>query len=263
MSHALNSPHTPPLNPLSGRAPGSKTDSALTSAVPRARILVIEDDSAIAEVIFGHLNADYDLVIEADGLRGFQRANEETWSLIVLDVRLPNKDGLEICRDLRAHSNDTPVLMLTSRSGELDRVLGLEMGADDYMVKPFSMLELGARIKALLRRAAKSTAPAPEVSRLSVANMQLDLRTHECWRGGQALTLTSTEFDLLALFMSHPGTVFTRVELLERVWGYGHSGYEHTVNSHINRLRAKLENNPSSPSIIVTVWGVGYKFNGG
>ena len=151
--------------------------------------------------------------------------------------------------------------MLTSRSGELDRVLGLEMGADDYLVKPFSMLELGARVKALIRRSATGLNAVRQVEVLSAAGLTLNQRSRECSRDGQPLELTSKEFDLLAWFMAHPGTVFSRSELLEHIWGYAHSGYEHTVNSHINRLRAKLETDPSSPGIIVTVWGVGYRFN--
>ncbi len=224
------------------------------------RLLLIEDDESIASLIRLHLQDDYQLAVEHDGLSGFCRAQEETWSLILLDLRLPSKDGLEICRDLRAAANNTPLLMLTSRSGEFDRVLGLEMGADDYLVKPFSMLELGARVKALIRRSAIKPVNPDVNDILSASGLELNQRTRECIRHGRKLELTSKEFDLLAWFMSHPGTVFSRADLLEKIWGYGHSGYEHTVNSHINRLRAKLEDDPSSPQIITTVWGVGYKF---
>lgn len=226
-----------------------------------ARVLLIEDDEAIADLIGMHLSPDYDLTVEHDGAAGFRRAQEESWSAILLDLRLPSKDGLEICRDLRASLNDTPVLMLTSRSGELDRVLGLEMGADDYLVKPFSMLELGARVKALIRRSATALHAVRQTDVLAAAGLTLNQRARECLKAGQPLELTSKEFDLLAWFMAHPGTVFSRSELLEHIWGYAFSGYEHTVNSHINRLRAKLETDPSSPQIITTVWGVGYKFH--
>lgn len=239
----------------------NQTHAIRTTTAEPARLLLIEDDEAIAGLIRLHLSSDYSLTVEHDGLTGFRRAEEEQWSAILLDLRLPSKDGLEICRDLRARLNDTPLLMLTSRSGELDRVLGLEMGADDYLVKPFSMLELGARVKALIRRSATGLNAVRQVEVLSAAGLTLNQRSRECSRDGHPLELTSKEFDLLAWFMAHPGTVFSRSELLEHIWGYAHSGYEHTVNSHINRLRAKLETDPSSPGIIVTVWGVGYRFN--
>lgn len=237
------------------------TMSHLPSDTPLKRILLIEDDSAIADLVSLHLSESYQIDVEQDGLAGYQKALEGNWSLILLDLRLPSKEGLEICRDLRANSIETPLLMLTSRSGELDRVLGLEMGADDYLVKPFSMLELEARIKALLRRTGSQNHQAESKAQLEVADLELSQRTRECFKNKRKLDLTSKEFDLLAFFMSHPGTVFSRVQLLEEVWGYGHCGYEHTVNSHINRLRAKLEVDSSHPDLIQTVWGVGYKLN--
>lgn len=224
-------------------------------------ILLIEDDKSIANLVSLHIGDSYALSVEHDGLVGFTRAKEESWSLILLDLRLPSKDGLEICRDLRAHSVDTPLLMLTSRSSELDRVVGLEMGADDYLVKPFSMLELEARIKALLRRVKMDSETKTEKGILSLGQLKLNQRTREAYKDDDALELTSKEFDLLAFFMSQPGTVFSRTDLLNNVWGYAHSGYEHTVNSHINRLRAKLEVNPAEPELLVTVWGVGYKIH--
>jgi len=179
----------------------------------RQRILVVEDERDIAELIRLHLSdLDYVVTIARDGNDGLRAAFAQQWSLVILDLRLPGIDGLDICRRIRQQSAYVPILMLTSKSSELDRVVGLEVGADDYVTKPFSVLELTAR-----------------------------------------------EFDLLLYFASNPGRVFRRSELLDRVWGYGHDGYEHTVNSHINRLRAKIEDDPSNPQLIVTVWGVGYK----
>lgn len=225
-------------------------------------ILLIEDDASISNVVKLHLKNTYHVEAALDGAEGYQKALTGDWSVILLDLRLPGKDGLEICRDLRANSVDTPVLMLTSRSGELDRVLGLEMGADDYLVKPFSLLELEARIKALLRRSRVAPAPTGKnTGVLTAADIRLCEKTHQVHKGDELLELTAKEFDLLAHFMRSPTEVFTRAQLLETVWGYGHSGYEHTVNSHINRLRAKVETDPADPQLIVTVWGVGYKFD--
>lgn len=227
------------------------------------QILLIEDDSHIADLVILHLQPSYEVVRADTGDKGFELALQAHWSLILLDLRLPNKDGLEICRDLRAKDIKTPILMLTSRAGELDRVLGLEMGADDYLVKPFSFLELEARIKALLRRVGNQQdhiTPA-EPEQLCVADICLCEKRHQAFKADQALDLTAKEFELLAFFMRRPGQVFSRSDLLSEVWGYGHSGYEHTVNSHINRLRGKIEENPAQPDFIVTVWGVGYKLN--
>lgn len=225
-------------------------------------ILLIEDDASISDLVKLHLKNTYHVEAALDGAEGYQKALSGKWSVILLDLRLPGKDGLEICRDLRANSVDTPVLMLTSRSGELDRVLGLEMGADDYLVKPFSLLELEARIKALLRRSRPAPAAAEKNdSVLTAADIRLCEKTHQVHKAEELLELTAKEFDLLAHFMRSPTEVFTRAQLLETVWGYGHSGYEHTVNSHINRLRAKVETDPADPQLIVTVWGVGYKFD--
>ena len=235
---------------------------AITSSVDTPpHILLVEDDSTIADLVCLHLQPSYEITRAEEGEKGFELAKSSSWSMILLDLRLPKKDGLEICRDLRAHNIDTPILMLTSRAGELDRVLGLEMGADDYLVKPFSFLELEARIKALLRRANNLSGATAnnEPEQLCIADLCLCEKTHQVTKAGQALELTAKEFDLLAFFMRHPDEVFSRNDLLSEIWGYGHSGYEHTVNSHINRLRGKIEPNPTEPNLIVTVWGVGYK----
>lgn len=229
-------------------------------------ILVIEDDPDIAGLIQMHLSEQYQsVVIASDGLVGYQLAIEQHWDLILLDLRLPGKDGLQLCRQLRTEQHYVPILMLTSQSGELDRVSGLESGADDYVTKPFSVIELQARIRAILRRVdvmgrKSNDTPSEEVRlRSPDRSIELDSRCHKVTKHGQALELTAKEFALLSYFLRHPGSVFSRTQLLEHVWGYGHEGYEHTVNSHINRLRAKIEDNPTQPSLITTVWGVGYK----
>jgi len=225
------------------------------------KILLVEDDTAIADLVSLHLQPSYKVQRASRGDEGYALACEESWDAILLDLRLPKKDGLEICRDLRANANDTPILMLTSRASELDSVLGLEMGADDYMTKPFSFLELEARIKALLRRAKVNQTEQTQTETLLVGDLSICQKTHSAKKRSRSLDLTAKEFDLLSLFMRSPGQVFSRSELLSDIWGYGHSGYEHTVNSHINRLRSKIESNPADPQYIVTVWGVGYKLN--
>ena len=246
-------------------AVSSDTSSSDCSAQELRRILVVEDDPDIASLIQLHLQTQFgEVVVANDGLTGFELAWQQEWSLVVLDLQLPGKDGLEICRDLRGRGIAVPVLMLTSRSGEMDRVLGLEMGADDYLLKPFSVIELIARIKAILRRiqterqAAQASVRADElVSHRH--QLVMNLRQHRASKAGRPLDLTAREFDLLSYFMQHPDDAFSRSHLLTRIWGQGQEGYEHTVNSHINRLRAKIEDDPSEPRIIVTVWGVGYR----
>lgn len=235
----------------------------------RRKFLVVEDEPDIAELIRLHL-CDLDAQVEVSG-RGdlaLERAANEDWHLILLDLRLPGMNGLDVCKALRERGDYTPVLMLTSKSSELDRVLGLELGADDYLTKPFSPIELVARVKALLRRASlpsqqssPSHSPGEQGGVFQHGQLRLCERRHSVQVDGREVDLTAREFDLLLHFFRHPGQVFRRSELLDSVWGYGHDGYEHTVNSHINRLRSKIETDPSSPHYIVTVWGVGYKFD--
>lgn len=228
----------------------------------RRHFLVIEDETDLAELIRLHLqDLDADIQLAFNGQEGLECALQKNWDLIILDLRLPGIDGLDICRELRASGSPVPILMLTSRATELDRVLGLEIGADDYLTKPFSPLELLARAKALLRRAARQlTPPVSEIKQLHCRGLYLDRERHSAQLRDKSIELTAREFDLLWHFMSHPGRVFRRSELLDAVWGYGHEGYEHTVNSHINRLRAKIERDPAHPDFLLTVWGVGYKF---
>ena len=230
------------------------------------RILIVEDEQDIAELVALHLDDVCDeVVIANDGNEGMRLATSQDWSLIILDLRLPGPDGLQICRSIRRERRYQPILMLTAKSAELDRVLGLETGADDYLTKPFSVLELVARVRAIFRRVEnmqRVTQSGPdESSTIDVGDMIIDPARREVRLSGKPVELTAREFDLLEHFARHPGHVFRRADLLDKVWGYGHEGYEHTVNSHINRLRAKIEHNPSKPEMIVTVWGVGYKFS--
>lgn len=235
--------------------------TALHPSHPR-RFLVVEDETDLGNLIKLYLqdfHAEIEVVERGD--LGLHKALNEHWDLMILDLRLPGMDGLEVCREMRSKGVELPLIMLTARSTELDRVLGLELGADDYLTKPFSSLELAARARALLRRSSRaqqSDAEAPNT--LQVKQLLLDKLQHRVSLNNVDIELTAREFDLLWFFASHPGRVFNRSELLDKVWGYGHEGYEHTVNSHINRLRAKIERNPSAPEYLLTVWGVGYKF---
>ena len=236
------------------------------------KILVVEDARDIAQMVQLHLREDgYEVETTHDGLVASEKIAAHSYDLILLDLMLPGLDGLELCRRIRAQSPYTLVLMLTSKDTELDRVLGLEMGADDYLTKPFSLRELGARVKALFRRAAalsgneKASSPCPEAKNddndmIRSGELRIEIEKRKVLLDGSEVNLTAKEFDLLYLFACHPGRVYTRVQLLDTLWGYGYEGYEHTVNSHINRLRAKIEKDPAQPRYLLTVWGVGYKF---
>jgi DNA-binding response OmpR family regulator len=228
------------------------------------KILVIEDDNDIAQLVELHLkDAGHEVRVAHDGKAGLQLALSKPYDLIILDLLLPGVDGLEICKRIRAASTYTPILMLTARSAELDRVLGLEIGADDYLTKPFSIRELLARVKALFRREEALRSEASQASQKIVRSggITIDAEKRQVTLEDKSVSLTAKEFDLLLHFVKHPGRVFTRMELLSQVWGYGYEGYEHTVNSHINRLRAKIEENPAKPRYILSVRGVGYKFS--
>ena len=227
------------------------------------KVLVVEDEQDIAELLALHLrDINCEVTLAADGHEGMRQAFLRDWDLVILDIRLPGPDGLSICRALRRESRYLPVLMLTSKSSELDRVLGLELGADDYVTKPFSVSELMARVKAIFRRVESLEKRLPGGGEiLTIGPLEIDTSGRQVFVNGEAMALTAREFDLLLHFARHPGHVFSRAQLLDSVWGYGHDGYEHTVNSHINRLRSKIEPDPASPEVIVTVWGVGYKLD--
>jgi DNA-binding response OmpR family regulator len=229
-----------------------------------ATILVAEDQTDIRELIALNLrNAGYEVTTVGDGPAALASQNEQASDLLILDLMMPGLDGLEVCKALRARGRSSPILMLTAKATELDRVLGLELGADDYLTKPFSLAELLARVKALLRRAdlLRAAQSSTQAQPSSLRNGDLEIQPTKRqvrWRG-EALAFTALEFDLLLYFASHPGHVFSRAQLLNAVWGYTHDGYEHTVTTHINRLRAKLEADPMRPQLILTVRGAGYK----
>lgn len=228
------------------------------------RVLMIEDNADITRLVQMHLRDIHcELDIAGDGYTGLARYREKPHDLIILDLMLPGLDGLEVCKALRAEPGYVPILMLTAKSTELDRVLGLEVGADDYLTKPFSIPELLARIKALLRRVDALTHVTNHHSEpLKFDSLTIDNGRRQVFVGTREVNLTAREFDLLLHFALNPGHVYTRTQLLDLVWGYTHESYEHTVNSHINRLRAKIETDPAQPLHILTVWGVGYKFSG-
>lgn len=232
------------------------------------RILVIEDQVDIGSLIAHNLESmNFEVDHETSGATGHQLAVKNRYDAIILDIMLPDMNGLEICQQLRSSGNHTPILMLTAKKSEADRVVGLEVGADDYLTKPFSIRELQARINALLRRVsfhALETSEADddedEEGPLTFGDLSIDIFKRKVQLEDKDISLTAKEFDLLLYMANYPGKVFTRDQLLNAVWGYQHSGYEHTVNSHINRLRSKLEPDSTQPQFVLTVWGVGYKF---
>jgi DNA-binding response OmpR family regulator len=229
------------------------------------RVLIVEDDMPIADLLRMHLQDEgYQVTHCADGNMGLAQLRTGGWDALILDLMLPGVDGLEICRQARAMETYTPIIITSARSSEVHRILGLELGADDYLAKPFSVLELVARVKALLRRAdAMHRNQRNEAGALELNGVRVDPLTRQAHAEGVALDLTPREFDLLYFFIKHPEKVFSRLDLLNQVWGYQHDGYEHTVNTHINRLRAKIETNPAEPTRILTVWGKGYRYASG
>ena len=226
------------------------------------KILLIEDDKQIVELIDIHLK---DIFCKCTwsfrGKDGLRLALTEKFDLIILDIMLPDMNGVEICRELRLEKNNTPVMMLTARSEEIDKVIGLENGADDYLTKPFSIRELIARIKAILRRTEININHVKVEDVIIRGLLTVDPIKRRVMLDEEKIELTPKEFDLLYLFVTNPGKSFSRESLLNTIWGYEFNGYEHTVNSHINRLRTKIEPDISNPKYILTSWGVGYKFN--
>ena len=227
------------------------------------RVLLVEDDAHIAELLRMHLRDEgYAVVHAADGHAGQREMERGNWDALVLDLMLPGIDGLEICRRARVQARYTPIIIISARSTEVHRILGLELGADDYLAKPFSVLELVARVKALIRRTdALARNARMESGSLTLGNLEIEPLAREVRVDGKPIELTPREFDLLHFFARHPGKVFSRLDLLNQVWGYQHDGYEHTVNTHINRLRAKVEVDPAQPRRILTVWGRGSKLS--
>lgn len=225
-------------------------------------ILLAEDDPEIVNLL--KLNFDtavYDLTIAGNGSAALQKAAAMNFHLIILDIMLPGIDGIEVCKRLREKNITTPVMMLTSRSEEIDKVLALELGADDYVTKPFSIRELMARVKAILRRAETNAPTSSEViSEIKAGDIYINREKMKATLKGERLDLTAKEFELLYLLASNRGKTFSRQELLEMIWGYSFAGYEHTVTSHINRLRMKIEPDIQQPLYILTTWGVGYRF---
>ncbi|XXD10510.1 response regulator transcription factor [Klebsiella sp. R445] len=226
------------------------------------KILLVEDDDDIATLLRLNLQDEgFQIVHEADGAQALVQLEKGSWDAVILDLMLPHVDGLEICRRIRQMTRYLPVIIISARASETHRVLGLEMGADDYLAKPFSIIELVARVKALFRRQeAMGQNLLMDAGRIECHGLSIDPLAREVRLRGEPVDLTPREFDLLYYFARHPGEVFSRLALLDHVWGYQHEGYEHTVNTHINRLRSKIEHDPAEPEIILTVWGKGYKF---
>jgi len=222
------------------------------------KVLIVEDDAAVSELLTLHLQENGFAVTSAlSGTKGLELGLSDGYDLIILDFMLPGRSGIEILRELRAHNVTARILMLTSRGDEVDKVLGLEMGADDYATKPFSIREIIARVKTLLRRGIETS--HSKDSSITLHELRVDPASRKVSLRGEEIELTSTEFDLLFYMVKHAGRAFTREQLLLGVWGYTSSAYEHTVNTTINRLRGKIERSPASPFFIQTVWGVGYR----
>ncbi len=230
------------------------------------RILIIEDDHDIQDLVTLHLrDLNYQIENAFDGESGLEKAMNESFDLIIIDIGLPGElNGFDVCKAVRAENLRIPIFMLTARTEEIDRILGLEIGADDYITKPFSVRELVARVKAMFRRTnivIENEKGKESETIIHASNIRIDLLKRDVQVDGESIELTTKEFDLLSFLMSKPGVAFTRMQLLDKVWGYQFEGYDHTVHSHINRLRKKIEENPSKPKYIMTVRGIGYKFS--
>jgi DNA-binding response OmpR family regulator len=225
-------------------------------------VIIIEDELSIADLIALHLkDMGCQVMIFTNGAEGFEHASRSSFDLLILDINLPGMNGLEICHRIRGARITSPILMLTARTEEIDKVLGLETGADDYITKPFGIREFLARVKAIFRRSdLDKEDAAAEQKGISIKDLTIDHKKRKVEMSGRRIELTPKEYDLLYLLASNPGVTFDRRELLSKVWGYDFEGYEHTVNSHINRLRGKIEKDPNHPEYVLTTWGVGYRF---
>jgi DNA-binding response OmpR family regulator len=249
-------------NGKSGQTHAVEAAGLAVASAQATSLLIIEDDENISSAIQEYFSrAGYSVSTAGDGLAGVEQAGKARPDVVVLDLMLPKMDGLAVCKELRLKAPQMPILMLTAKDDVVDKVLGLEMGADDYITKPFSLRELEARIKSVLRRsrAGVSSDGQDEVP-IQRGNLRIDPIRREVTIGEKQVELTPKEFDLLRLFASNPGRVFPRKYLLEKIWDYSYEGYDRTIDSHINRLRAKIEQNPDNPQLVLTVWGIGYKF---
>jgi len=234
-----------------------------TATAPATSLLVIEDDDNISTAIEEYFSrSGYTVTTAADGVAGVEAAVKARPDVVVLDLMLPKMDGLAVCKELRLKNPQMPIVMLTAKDDVVDKVLGLEMGADDYITKPFSLREVEARIKSVLRRARATAAAGDGLDETPIVrgNLRVDPVRREVTIADRHVDLTPKEFDLLRLFAANPGRVFPRKYLLEKIWDYSYEGYDRTIDSHINRLRAKIEENPEKPQLVLTVWGIGYKF---
>ncbi|MDQ6755494.1 MAG: response regulator transcription factor [Bacteroidota bacterium] len=227
------------------------------------KILLVEDDPEITELLNLHFNDNlYNLTTADNGRLAIEKIAREDFDLIILDINIPGINGLEICKRIRKENEITPLMMLTCRAEESDKVLALELGADDYVTKPFGILELMARVKALLRRSDNHTTATEEISKeIIFKDLHIDKDKRKASLKNERLDLTPKEFDILLLLASNPGKSFTREELLQKIWGLAFAGYEHTITAHINRLRIKIEKNLNHPEYILTSWGTGYRFS--
>ena len=233
----------------------------MTMTESEKNILIVEDNTDLLNLLKINLSDQgYNIFTAQDGFAALDLFHNQQPDLVILDVMLPKMDGFDVCKSLRKKNQTTPILMLTAKAEEVDKVLGLEIGADDYMTKPFSIRELIARVKAIFRRVHVNMNSEKVKKVLKFDDLALDTSKRKVTLAGESIELTSKEYDLLLLFFSNPGKAYSRDELLNNIWGYNFEGYSHTVNSHINRLRSKIETDPSDPHYIRTVWGVGYRF---
>ena len=250
-------------NGKTGQAHSVDSAGAGVAPAQATSLLIIEDDENISGAIQEYFSrAGYSVSTAADGVAGIEAASRERPDVVMLDLMLPRMDGLAVCKELRLKNPQMPILMLTAKDDVVDKVLGLEMGADDYITKPFSLREVEARIKSVLRRsrAGAATGDGQDETPILRGALRIDPVRREVTIGDRQVELTPKEFDLLRLFAANPGRVFPRKYLLEKIWDYSYEGYDRTIDSHINRLRAKIELNPDNPQLVLTVWGIGYKF---